>query len=317
MADVDVVVNPYAGNVRPGTAWRRRILDEAASCGARLHEPTNLEQLDQLARDFASRESKTPVLFVGGDGTFMRGLSALARAFGDAPLPVLGLVPAGTVGTVARNFGLRGAGCARRVIRTACSKSVGATSGLRTDPHLTLRVCDDSGSAYIGFIFGAGLVGRFFDVYQRAPRRGLLTAATIAARVFAGSFVRSTFANQVLAPIRGSIDVDGNAHGGQAWSLIVASVVRDLGLHFLVTYRAADANRFHVVASGLPPRLLGPQMPRVLRGRPLRGEPLVDTLARSLIVRFAERDAYVLDGDVIRAQSVTVEAGPVVHLIRP
>jgi diacylglycerol kinase family enzyme len=316
VSNVDVVVNPSARRLRPGSLRRRIILEEARRGGARVHEPASLEQLDQLATMFASHPGTSRVLFAGGDGTFMRGLSAVVRAFGDAPLPLIGLVPAGTVGTVARHFGPRGADGARHVIRAACSGEADALAWARAHRQLTLRVRDDAGGAYVGLIFGAGLVARFFDEYNRGPRQGLPTAAAIAARVFAGSFVGSGLARRVLAPTRCAIEVDGQAHPSPTWSLVVASVVRDLGLHFIVTYRAGDAERFHVVASGLQPSALGPQMLRVLRGRPLRGEPRVDALARSLRVTFEAPDAYVLDGDVIGARSVTVEAGPLVHVLR-
>jgi hypothetical protein len=49
----------------------------------------------------------------------------------------------------------------------------------------------------------------------------------------------------------------------------------------------------------------------------MRGEPHVDRLARSLRVAFPEVTAYVLDGDVMRARSVRVEAGPAVELLVP
>jgi hypothetical protein len=99
---------------------------------------------------------------------------------------------------------------------------------------------------------------------------------------------------------------------------VLASVVRDVGLHILATYRAGErTDRFHVVASGLSPAGLGREVPRVLAGRAMRGDPHEDTLARSLEVSFAERSAYVLDGDVLHGRSVHVEAGPVIELLLP
>ena len=92
---------------------------------------------------------------------------------------------------------------------------------------------------------------------------------------------------------------------------MASSVVRDLGLHMHVLHRAAeDPERVHFVASPLGAPLLGPQMPLVLLGKQLRGRDHVDALAREVTVRFVERDAYVLDGDVHAAREVTVRAGP-------
>lgn len=309
---VDVVLNPHARGLRQGHAQRRAIADEASRGGARVHETGDFEALEALARDIAARGTSA-VILAGGDGSMMRGLSALARAFGEAPLPPLGFAPAGTVGTVARNLGLRGASWGGQVVRAACEGTA------RTDRHPTLRVRCEPAVDYVGFIFGTGLVAHFFDVYHRARHPGLGTAAQIAARVFAGSFVGARFAREVLAPTACAITVDDRRHPAIAWNLVVASVVRDVGLHFLLTYRAGeDESRFHVVASGLPASALGPQMPRVLAGRPLVGEPRVDALARSLRVDFEDPEGhFVLDGEVLRARAVVIEPGPVIDLLRP
>jgi hypothetical protein len=248
----------------------------------------------------------------------MAGLSALARAF--PTLPPVALAPGGTVCTVAKNLecwgprGVRDKVCVRaeRVVTAACRGAA------RVDRRPTLRVRDDTGGDRLGFIFGAGLVTRFFDVYYDAPRSGLGSAARIAAAVLGGSFVGSRLARRVLEPVRCSLVVGGEPHPSRAWSLVLASVVRDVGLHFLATYRGGEElERFHVVASGLPPRALAPQLPRVLAGRPLAGEPRVDSLARSLSVAFEDADGYVLDGELLRAAEVHVDVGPVISVLSP
>jgi hypothetical protein len=66
----------------------------------------------------------------------------------------------------------------------------------------------------------------------------------------------------------------------------------------------------------LLPGALGPQMPRVLSGRPLRGEPRVDALAASLRIDFDQEDGgYVLDGDVLRCRWASVQPGPALSLL--
>jgi diacylglycerol kinase family enzyme len=308
---VDVIVNRNARRLAERSPLRGAISAAAARAGARLHETRTLGELDATARAIAARGTDAVVL-AGGDGSYMEGLSALARAFGDT-LPAIGLAPGGTVSTIARSLGMRGRSqaWAERVLAAARD----AASPVAR--HATLRVRDDAPSERVGFIAGAGLVANFFDLYYGAPRQGLAAAAAIAARVFAGSFVASPYARQVLDPSPCALAVDGNEHPARAWSLVLASVVRDVGLHLRVTYRAGEAlDRFHVVASGLPPRALGPQMPRVLAGRPLQGEPRVDALARSLRVTFPPpRGVYVLDGDVMRAGQVRIEPGPVIRLL--
>lgn len=310
---IDVVVNREASRLGAEDGLRRVIVDAAATGGARVHETRSLEDLDHVARRIATGGSSAVVL-AGGDGSYMAGLSALAHAFGSGSLPPVALAPGGTVCTVARNLGMTGdaSAYARRIVR-------GVVDGrARSEAQSTLHVVDDAGGDRIGFIFGSGLVVTFFEAYYAAPRQGLAAAARIAARVFAGSLAGSEYAQRLLRRTPCSLHIDGEPHPAREWSLVLASVVPDVGLHLLVPYRAGrEMGRFHVVASGLAARALGAQLPRALAGRPLVGEPRVDALARALHVDFdGHASGYVLDGDLFRARSAKVAPGPVLSLLR-
>jgi diacylglycerol kinase family enzyme len=312
-AGVDVVINCCAHRLRDGGPLRGAIAREARRFGARVHETRSLPELEQVARAIAARGSRAVVL-AGGDGSHMGGLSALSRAFGAGMLPRVALAPGGTVCTVARNFGMRG-GDVTWAEQLLSAVGEGRT---RSEERPTLRVRDDEGGDRIGFIFGAGLVARFFEAYYAAPQQGLAAAGALAARLATGALLGSSTARSVLATTACTLSIDSERQTAENWSLVLASVVRDVGLHILATYRAGERkDRFHVVASGLSPAGLGREVPRVLAGRPMRGDPHVDALARSLDVGFAERSAYVLDGDLLRAQRVQVEAGPVIELLLP
>jgi diacylglycerol kinase family enzyme len=315
VARVDVIVNQNAGRLGAKSALWETIARAAARGGAHVHPTRSLEDLAGAVQRIAARGTDA-VVIAGGDGTTMAVVSALASEWPrGATLPPVALAGGGTVCTIARNFGARGAPgeWAQTVVDSACAGAAIAES------KPTLRVRDSEHGDRVGFIFGAGLVARFFEVYDASPRPGLAAAASIAARAFAGSFTGSVLARRLLDPAPCTLIVDGAQQAGRAWSLVLASVVRDVGLHLLATYRAGERiDRFHVVATGLPARALGPQMPRVLAGRPLTGEPRVDALARSIDVRFDDgAGAYVLDGDLVRAKRATVEAGPAMALLTP
>ena len=248
-------------------------------------------------------------MLAGGDGAYTAGVSAFARS--GAPLPPFAFAPGGTVSTTARNWGLGGplVPYVKRLFAAIASEHA------QRDERPSLRVTDDQGGDRVGFIWGAGLVARFFDAYYAAPHPGYVGAARIVARIFAGSpltfFGGGKLARRVLTPVPCEITIDGAVQSSRGYSLIASSVVRNLGLHMLVLYRAGeDPERVHFVASPLGAPLLGPQMPLVLAGRRLRGKGHVDVLAREARVRFAERDSYVLDGDVHVAREVTVRPGP-------
>jgi hypothetical protein len=228
-------------------------------------------------------------------------------------MPPVGFAPGGTVGTVARNWGMHGSDATygARVVRAA------AASTARVTKRPTLRVEDEGGAGKVGFIFGTGLVSSFFDAYYGGGRLGYGAAAAIVARVFAGSFYGGALASRVLTPMPGRLVVDGTPAMPRAWSLVAASVVRNLGLHMIVLHRAAErTDRFHLVASPLTARALGPQLPRVLLGKRLRGEGHVDALAESAELSFeGGRGSYVLDGDVFTTARVRISPGPVLDYL--
>ena len=302
---VRVIANRRARRLRQGgplsdELFRRRT-------GLEVVETSSLDALDDVARAIAAEPG--PVLLAGGDGSYMAGLSALARAFGERPLPPIGLLPGGTVCSVARNWGLgRDHVTYTRDLLDAVAHG---TAKMRKRP--TLRVGER-----VGFIFGSGLVARFFEAYEKAGAGGTGTAARIVAAVFGGSFVGSPFARRILSPMPCHLGIDDETAPFDRVSLVCASVVRDLGLGMKLLYRAGERHdRFHVVATPLGTMRLGPQMPLVLAGRPLLG-PKIDALARSLVLRFEDgRGVYVLDGDLFHEDDVEVRPGPVIDVLTP
>jgi len=313
---VHVIVNRRARKLVEGSDGALLRVIERFAARAALHETRSFDDLDAAARAVAEAGAGA-VILAGGDGSYGAGITALGRAFDAAarPLPPIGLAGGGTVSTVARNLGLRGDGA--RFTERLLDAAIGGAARERAQP--TLHVADANGGDRTGFIFGTGLVAQFFDVYDAAPRQGYAEAARIVARIFAGSFTGGALAERVLAPMPCALDVDGARARAAAYSLIVSSVVRDLGLHVHVVHRSGeDPRRVHLVASPLDARRLGPQLPLVLAGRRLLGRDHVDTLAARFRVTFTGDVAkYVLDGDVHAAAWVDVSAGPVLRLLTP
>jgi len=287
--------------------------------GVDVIETRTMEELDQAAKVVAEARPDAVVL-AGGDGSYMAGVTAISRTLGEKALSKLpiALAPGGTAGTVARDWERERK--PRRADATLRARAVfAALSDLRTTPRPTLRVRDgveQTQQPRIGFIFGAGLVARFFEVYEREGANGERGAAKIVARIFGGSFVGGRTARQVLTPQECTVVVDGSPAPFDEVSLVAASVIKDLGLHMHLLHRAAERHdRFHVVATPALPRKLAPQMTRVLTGRPLR-DPKIDQLAARLELRFPpSTGAYVLDGELLRSDRVEVTAGPVIPFV--
>jgi len=320
-----VIINRRARYLKsPGGLLSEQCRVRATS---RVLETTSLADLDEAARTIAeeTKGNEPPtVVLCGGDGSHMEGVSALARAFESRELPRIALAPGGTVNTVARNWGMRGNALdySRRLLDSIERNTSTITRRPTLRVEATPRDRDTARgekNVRLSFIFGAGLVAKFFRIYESRGASGTTEAAKIVARVFAGSFVGSKFARSVLDPVRCAIEVNHRPAAIDRISLLCASVVGDLGLGMRLLYRAEEEmNRFHVVATPLSAPRLGPQMPLVLLGKPLLG-PKVDELASSLHLRFESGEgAYVLDGDLFQdADEVTVTSGPALDIVTP
>lgn len=311
---IDVIVNTSARRhaKNPSLFKRMRGLCEGA---AAIYPTVHIADLDAATRAIAARGSDLVVLS-GGDGSFMAGVTALARAFGDDHLPALAFLPGGTVATLSRNWGTTGDPV------TLLRQILDLRRALATTVRSTLRVTAELSSAIeerIGFMFGTGLVARFFELYYGAGARGYAGAARMVARIFVESFYNGAYARRVLDPLPCSIEVEGRPLAPSAWSLVCAAVVRDLGIHMQVTYRAGeDPARIHLVASPLSSRALGPRAPLVLAGKRIGGEGHFDDLVRGFAIRFpdpAPDGPYVLDGDMLRAKVVRVRPGPRIRVV--
>lgn len=305
-----LILNENAYRLSRGGSRLLGQVEMLASGRAHLWVTRELDELQDAAARIVELGAERVVL-CGGDGTFMAGITALEQAFAGRELPHLILAPAGTVATVARDFGHRSD------LLATIRRAVGGAALPTPVEHPTLRVREQGGATRVGFMFGTGLVARFFDRYYAAGAGGYAAAARIVARIFVGSVVGDAYSRSVLEPLPCTVTVDGRELDPRGYSLIMASVVKDLGLHMYVNYRAAeDPERPHLVATPLGTRQLGPQAPRVLLGRPLAGADNFDDLVQSFSVRFpGEGGPYVLDGDVLNAREVTVSAGPRVRVI--
>ena len=315
---------------------------EAATRGeATVHVTDSRETLATAARAIIDGAIDAVIICSGdgGYGSVVTAIHAAAATSGDSsaarPLPRFVFGPGGTVGTVARALGMSWGrdlvGGVRRAVKLAlAARDASEFDGerhrdarFRLQP--TLAVSSRGHATRLAFIFGTGLVARFFEVYAPAdPTKpmtsdavsdaasdadpelrwapssgaGLVAAARIVGGIFVDSFYYGPRARAVLDPMPCRILVDGEPLAWGASSLVVGAVVRDLGLGMRVTYRAAEeAARPHFVVSGLSARELGPRMPRVLLGGPIvatgdvRRRRHFDDLASTLDVEFGANGA--------------------------
>jgi diacylglycerol kinase family enzyme len=225
------------------------------------------------------------------------------------PLPKVAILRGGTVNTVAHNVGLKGRPdeiLARVVEHYRAGQEI---------PHSDLDLLEVNGM--YGFLFGACMPGRFFEAYYGGPTTGATWASVLAMRTVASAVARGSFAKWMFSPIPAEVTIDGRVLDSRAFTLLVAATVQNVGIGVRVPYRAGTVpGRFHLVASSLPMMNLIGQFARVFGGRPLRGEPHTDTLAKKAEIKFEEMQTYTLDGDLFRAERILLAAGPRVSILR-
>jgi len=103
---IGVIVNPHARANRNGGAERVRRRTELLGKDGTVHVTESLPAIEDVAREF--RDRGTEILAIcGGDGSYHCTLTGFRAVYGDAPLPLLLPLRAGTINYVAKAIGGR------------------------------------------------------------------------------------------------------------------------------------------------------------------------------------------------------------------
>lgn len=308
-SDTVAFINPRAG----GVARLRRRPSAVDGVEQRwLDEPT---ALDRAIASFRGRMPRC-VVVVGGDGTLSQVLTSIERerahSSATASLgPTIALVPMGTMGTVAKSLGARRTLDVEHAIAAARDA---ASDPTRTREIGTISVGVDGAAARVGFIVAAGLAPSFFEIYDRSSATGVREALRLTARITASALADGPLARRVLAARPCAVTVDGSPRATPSVSLLVASMVRDVGLGFSPTYRASpEQARFHVVVSSAAPARLARAIPSMLLARPSSVFD-EDVMASTVELGFASPGALVVDGDTLVGQRFVLRRGPRIRL---
>jgi diacylglycerol kinase family enzyme len=301
-----VVLNPNALGVRraPGLGERLQRVCDGAGEVVVTRTPG---ELAAAARRFAD-DGVELVAACGGDGTNLSTVTEIVRAYGRQRLPTFAILRGGTVNTIAQNLAIRGKPDQILGRLVAAARS----GGIATVGQDLLEV-----NGLFGFLFASLMGARFLEAYYGGLHPGVVSATLLTARTMVSSLIQGRMSRWLFAPADVTLTVDGEALPTEAYRLLVAATVPDVGMGFRVPWQAGrEAGRFHLIASGLSTTSMALQLPRVFAGRPLAGAPHVDRLATRVHVRFAAPQTYTLDGDLFRATDVELVTGPRLSIAR-
>jgi diacylglycerol kinase family enzyme len=310
MSGIGVVVNPLAGrNQRVGDRANR--LGDVLGASGWVRETRSLTHLADVAVECRARA--VDLLGVcGGDGTMARTLSALVHAYGSDALPAIVPLRGGTMNTVARAMGCPAWVPERMLAEVVATYRSGQP--LDATEHQLVEV----NRRHYGFMLGAGAPVEFLRLYYDQPQRGAGRAARVLLVLIASVLRGGAFARRLFEPMAAAMCCDGERVPFDAFTVIYASTIEDIGLGFRPTYRARERRgHMHVFAGPIGAREFVRCLPAIRRGRPTRSPNVYDALARTIDVEFRQPTLYMVDGDIMDPTTrLAVEPGPVVRVIR-
>ena len=289
MSGIGVITNPRSRANRKNPHLAKRlgyILGERGQ----LEQPADLDALDATAAHF--RERDIDILCVnGGDGTLHKAMTAMCRAYGDAPLPKVAILRGGTMNTIAKGMGIFGRPAE---LLDAVVDAYHQDRPLPTVHRWVLRVDD-----HYGFLFGTGVMARYLAAYYEGSEPSPTKAAWVLAQAVASALVGGKFARSLVEPEPLVVHADGTPWHPQAYVSVGAGTVDDVGLGFRPFY-LAPAHPGHMHAVGMATSLSGVvrSLPTIWRAREPADPDIVGQVAKTLVLESDSPIQYMLDGDV-------------------
>lgn len=338
---VGVITNPRSrkNRLRPGRAAHlKKILGEIGE----VHTTDTVDSIKPVLRDFLRRRARYWVAD-GGDGALHwmlnKGMEVLQEdEFAGMAMP-LPMVPTkgGTIDFVANNVGIEG---------TAETILAKLRQFIEEDQHIEevevdsmliegIEVTGDGESSFrtYGFACAAGGIGqRFFSKYYQDKDPNPRTILKVVANTLASMPVAMTplrhvpglpqslrsYATDVFKPAQVKVTLDGMILPGTEFSGIhVASMSINLGHIFRFFTKAEQPGMMHALLGSPSPMTIAWNLPRMTRGKELRGRHVIDRPCRELTMEAMgdELLAPVVDGEYYHnLRKVTFKLGPRVRI---
>lgn len=264
----------------------------------------SLDVLEDIAI-YVAQAAPDIVAVWGGDGTITHTLSALNRTCRD--LPLIALLPGGTMNTVTRCIGVRGTA---RAALARLLDSIDRQDELRT-VRRTLIQLDDQ----VGFLFGIGLIPNLLAVYNDAEKGGVGRAFYVLLRALRS--LTSASYDQFFAPFDVCIEVDDRVWVQGHLTNISGGGIDCLPFGLHPYHRATEREgAFHLVAHALNARGALGEISRIKRGIGMKD--VHQGVFERVVITSAEPQPYNLDGDNFAARTrFVLRGGPIARLVVP
>jgi diacylglycerol kinase family enzyme len=309
VSGIGVIVNPRASGNRGRPATADHLVAVVGADGE-VVQTENLEALDATLHRFHDRGFEL-VAVSGGDGSLCHAISRAVQVWGEDNLPLFVALRGGTINNVSRTIG----GPSRP--EAFLGKVMSAYRSRRPFVTMDRPLLRVNGEIY-GSIVGAGLITHFLEEYYEGANPRPASAAALVVRCGLSWLAGGQFIRRIVPTLQGTAECDGEKLPFDAYTLVLASSVRHIGLGVQPFYLSGrKTGYFHVLAGPATPGQLLRRLPRFRRGFPAGLDTLYDNIARRFRIEFAEPQSFTVDGELFPSVRVlTIEAGPAVRFVR-
>jgi len=309
MPGIGVVSNPNSGINRRRPQLVQQLAYVLGDRGE-IAQPDGVDRLVSVAENF--RRHDIDILCInGGDGTTHEVLTAFLQVYGTDPLPMVALLRAGTINTVARSIALP-----RKAPEALLGQLVARYHAREELPVVerNLAIVDDR---HAGFLFGNGLIASFMEAYYDGGTVGTGKALRVLSRAVTSALVGGPFIQRMLRPIHARVTVDGRPLEHSEFLSVGAATIPDMGLGFRPFHEIdRHPDRIQVLGFACPVRGLVASLPRWYWKLPAARPDISSVVASELVIESDEPMSFQLDGDLLQGGTRTVvRAGPRVRLV--
>lgn len=338
---IGVITNPRSRKNR-GHPERADRLQSILGPLGEVHATASIESIKPVLREFLRKRARYWVAD-GGDGALHWMLRLGMEVLQEEDLPVDHVMPlpilptkGGTIDFVANNVGIRGtaesilAGL-RRHIETGRTVEEVEVDSMLID---AIEVTDQGERRFrtYGFACAAAGVGqRFFSKYYSAPDPNPRTIVQVVGKTVASLPAAMTplrylpwvgqlgrYAREILEPTPARVGLDGMILPDETFTGInIASMSINLGNVFRLFHKAEAPGVMHALVGTASPITMLFNLPRMARGKELRGNNVLDRACRELVIRASgdELLAPVIDGEYYpNLREIRFRLGPRVRI---
>ncbi len=324
---VGVVLNPRARKNRRAGADRARRLARVLGPHGDVVETRSIDELPDAVERLLPRS--THLVSDGGDGALHWLINGVRDRLGDAEAPSWPtFVPTngGTIDFVARKAGVRGRSVEIVDRLAAAAGERRPPEEIELDTMLVEGVHADGRTfSRVGFALAAGGIGnRFFDKYYEDPDPGAHTIVRIILRTVSefalarvGAVRDDSYSAHVFRPTNARVTIDGEVVDTEVHAGLHAGAI---DVNFAGVLRvfpfARDRGVIHFHAGDMRPTVIIQNLPRLIAGRALEGDHLVDVGGRVMEIEAGDEILHpIIDGERYESvRTMTVRPGPRVRI---